>query len=173
MTSKHLAALSSALFTLTWWKASAIRAARTAVMIAVPYVGTAVVFNGVPWLSIVSAAGLGALASLITSLAGIPEAGNGSIPIWLALLERTTKTVAQALAVGIGNSILFSDVHWSLILQSALIAGLGSLLLGVLGFLPEAQPVTTSVKVNLTADASAYTQAIIDAGKSTRGTADA
>jgi len=147
--SKHIAALSSALFTLAWWKASAIRAARTAVMIAIPYVGTAVLFNGVPWLAIVSAAGLGAVASLVTSLAGIPEADGGHIPVWLALLERTTKTVAQGLAVGIGNSVLFTDVHWSTILQSALIAGLGSLLLGVLGYLPEAQPVDAPVPVDL------------------------
>jgi hypothetical protein len=137
--SKHVvAALSSALFTLAWWKAAVLRGARTAVVIVVPYVGGVVLFKDVDWLTIVSAAGLGFAASLITSLAGIPEAGGNTVPVWLALLERTTKTVAQGIAVGIGNAVLFSDVHWSTILQAALISGLGSLLLGVLGFLPEA-----------------------------------
>lgn len=138
--SKHiLVALSSPLFTLAWWKAAGVRALRTAVTIAIPYVGTAVLFSGVPWLSIASAAGLGFLASLITSLGGLPEASGKTVPVWLALLERTTKTVAQGIVVGIGNAVLFTDVHWSTILQAALISGLGSLLLGVLGFLPEAE----------------------------------
>lgn len=137
--SKHaLAALSSPLFTLAWWKAASLRAVRTAVTIAIPYLGTAVLFSGVPWLSILSAAALGYAASLLTSLAGIPEAAGRKIPAWLALLERTVKTAAQGIAVGIGNAVLFTDVHWSLILQAALISALGSLLLGVLGYLPEA-----------------------------------
>ncbi len=137
--SKHvLAALSSPLFTAAWWKAASLRALRTAVTIAIPYLGTAILFAGVPWLSILSAAALGYIASLVTSLAGIPEAAGAKIPAWLALLERTVKTVAQGIAVGIGNAVLFTDVHWSTILQAALISGLGSLLLGVLGYLPEA-----------------------------------
>lgn len=137
--SKHtLAALGSPILTPAWWKAAALRALRTAITIAIPYLGTAILFAGVPWLSIASAAGLGFLASLITSLAGIPEAAGGTVPVWLALTERTVKTVAQGIAVGIGNAVLFTDVHWSTILQAALISGLGSLLLGVLGYLPEA-----------------------------------
>ncbi|WP_349862696.1 hypothetical protein [Leifsonia sp. WHRI 6310E] len=137
--SKHvLAALSSPLFTAAWWKAASLRALRTAVTIAIPYLGTAILFSGVPWLSILSAAALGYIASLVTSLAGIPEAAGKTIPAWLALLERTVKTVAQGIAVGIGNAVLFTDVHWSTILQAALISGLGSLLIGVLGYLPEA-----------------------------------
>lgn len=137
--SKHvLAALSSALFTLAWWKAAAIRGARTAVVIAIPYVGTVVLFRDVNWLTIASAAGLGFVASILTSLAGIPEADGKTLPVWLALFERSVKTLAQGLAVGIGNAILFTDVDWSTIGQAALISALGSLLLGVLGFLPEA-----------------------------------
>ena len=137
--SKHvLAALSSALFTLAWWKAAALRGARTAVVIVIPYVGTALLFKDVNWLTIVSAAGLGFVASLLTSLAGIPEADGKSIPVYLALLERSVKTLAQGLVVGIGNAVLFTDVNWSTIGQAALISALGSLLLGVLGYLPEA-----------------------------------
>lgn len=152
--SKHvLAALSSALFTLAWWKAAALRGVRTAVVIVIPYVGTVLLFKDVDWLTIVSAAGLGFVASLITSLAGIPEADGKKVSIWVALVERTVKTVAQGLAVGIGNAVLFTDVNWSTIVQAALISGLGSLLLGVLGYLPEAsEPSVGPVKVTLTAN---------------------
>ncbi len=154
--SDHVAASSGTITSPTWWKAAAIRALRTAIMIAVPYLGTAVAFHGVPWLAIASAAGLGFIASLITSLAGIPEVSGASVPVWLALLERTTKTLAQGLAVGIGNAVLFTDVHWSTILQSAIIAALGSLLLGVLGFLPESGVEPTPAAPSIT-DAVAAT----------------
>jgi len=149
--SKHvLAALGSALFTIAWWKAAALRGVRTSVVIVLPYLGTAVLFTGVPWASVGSAAALGFVASLITSLAGLPEAAGSKVPVWLALTERTTKTVAQGIAVGIGNAVLFSDVHWSTILQAALISGLGSLLLGVLGFLPEADDPTPPALAEIT-----------------------
>ena len=149
--SKHvLAALGSALFPLPWWKAAALRGVRTSIVIALPYLGAATLFTGVPWASVGSAAALGFSASLITSLAGLPEASGAKVPVWLALTERTVKTVAQGIAVGIGNAVLFTDVDWSTILQAALISGLGSLLLGVLGFLPEAADPTPPALAEIT-----------------------
>lgn len=118
-----------------WWKAALIRAVRTALVIAVPYVGGGVIAH-VPWLAAASAAGLGFILSLLTSLVGLPELA-GKVPVWLALLERVTKTIAQSLLTGIGTVALFQSVDWTTALQAALLAGLGSLLLGVLGFLPE------------------------------------
>jgi len=119
-----------------WWKAAVIRGLRTALVIAVPYLGGASLL-GIPWLTIASAAGLGFVLSLVTSLAGIAEASGSTQPVWLALLERVTKTAAQAIASGVGTALLFQDVPWSTVLQAAAIAALGSLLIGVLGFLPE------------------------------------
>lgn len=121
-----------------WWKAAAIRGLRTAITIAIPYFGAATLFGEVPWLSVASVAGLGFVLSLLTSLAGISEVDGTTVPVWLALLERVTKTVAQAFVAGIGTTVLFQDVNWSVIAQSALIAGLGSLLLAFLAKLPEA-----------------------------------
>ncbi|WP_434315826.1 hypothetical protein [Leifsonia sp. P73] len=136
----------------SWWKAAAIRGARTAVTIALPYLLSAAVFTDVPWLSVGSAAGLGFIASLITSLAGLPEVNGKAVSVWLALLERVTKTFAQGLAVGIGNAVLFQNVHWTIVLQAAAIAALGSLLLGVLSNLPEVPasvlPVLVDAPVN-------------------------
>ncbi len=136
----------SNLTSAAWWKAAALRALRSAIMIALPYFGAASLFGDVPLLSVGSAAALAAIASLLMSLTGIAEAVGEKVPLWLALLERVTKTVAQALLAGIGNIVLFQDVDWSVVVQSAIIAGLSSLLLGVLAKLPEAAPVPVSVE---------------------------
>ena len=128
-----------------WWKAALVRAVRTALVVAVPYVGSAAVTH-VAWLSGASAAGLGFILSLLTSLTGLAETSGSSVPVWYSLLERTVKTVAQGIIAGIGNAVLFQDVHWVLILQNAAIAGVGSLLLGVIAKLPATVPVTVTPK---------------------------
>ncbi len=138
-----LAGLASNLTSLAWWKAAVVRAIRTAILLAIPYIGAAGLFDSIPWLSVGSAAALGFLLSLLTSLAGLTEANGGTVPAWMAMLERVTKTVAQGLVTGIGNAVLFQDVNWSVIVQSALIAGLGSLLLAFLTNLPDAAPAST------------------------------
>jgi hypothetical protein len=168
-----LSQLGSNLTSPEWWKAAAIRGGRTAIMIALPYLGAAALISGVPWLSIVSAAALGFVASLLTSLAGLTEAVGEKVPLWLALLERVTKTVAQALAAGIGSAVLFENVDWAVIGQAALIAGLGSLLLGVLTRLPEAAivpvaaPPTAAVVQNVFlpdgADSKTIAETIVEA----------
>jgi len=123
--------------TSTWWKAAGMRALRTAVVIAVPYIGGASLL-GIPWLSVASAVVLGGILSLLTSLAGIAETSGSSVPVWLALLERVTKTAAQSLVAGVGTAVFVTDVDWAQVLQAAALASLGSLLIGVLGYLPEA-----------------------------------
>lgn len=136
--------MSSNLTSGVWWKDAFIRAIRTAVVIAVPYVGGSLL-SAVPWLTVASAAALGFVASLITSLAGLPDAN--SQPWWQATLTRVTKTVAQSLAAGLTNIVLFQDVNWSVALQASAIAGLGSLLLAVISSLPEATEPTQAVVV--------------------------
>lgn len=118
-----------------WWKAALFRALRTAIVIAVPYLGGASLVH-LPWAAAGSAVILGAIASLATSLAGLPELGSGS-PIGLALLERVAKTAGQSLAAGVVTHLAFSAVDWSVVLQTAAVAALGSLFIGVLGYLPE------------------------------------
>lgn len=148
--SEHAAGSSGTITSAAWWKAASIRALRTAITVALPYLGGAALFGSVPWLSILSAAALGYVLSLVTSLAGISETSSQETPVWLALLERTTKTLAQAIAAGIGNVLLFQDVPWSTVVQAAVLAGLGSLLLGVLGFLPESSESLPGAPVDVT-----------------------
>lgn len=129
--------MSKQLFTGAWWKAAAIRAGRTAILIALPYLG-AVYFTQIPYLTIISAAALGFILSIGTSLLGLAEVSGATQPWWYATLERVVKTFAQAVVSGIGTTLLFQDVDWSTILQAAAIAAAGNLLYAIVANLPEA-----------------------------------
>jgi hypothetical protein len=136
----------SALFTLVWWKAAGLRAARTAVVIAIPYLPAS--YTGhVPYIALASAAVLGAILSLLFSLAGVAEAKGEVHPFWYSVAERVLKTIAQALIAGIGTSLFVTDVDWTSLGNIALTSGFGSLLLALLAGLPES---TTSAGVPLT-----------------------
>lgn len=62
-----------------WWKAAGIRAARTAAECALAYIGTgAVVLSDVNWPGVISAAAMGAIASILLAIAtGLPEIDDG------------------------------------------------------------------------------------------------
>lgn len=63
--------------TRTWWKAAAIRAVKTLAQAAIAGIGTAAVMGEVNWIYVGSAAVLAAILSLLTSIAGLPEVGDG------------------------------------------------------------------------------------------------
>lgn len=132
---------------LTWlfWRNALVRATRTALVIAVPYFGGVLIVE-IPWLVVVSAAGFGFVLSILTSLAGLVEAGGGQVSWWYAILERITKTAAQALVTAVGTATLFEQVDWSLAFQAAGVAAIGSLLLGFLTKLPEADVLPSAVQ---------------------------
>lgn len=127
--------LKTRLVSATWWTDALRRAAYTAIAIALPYLGGALIAE-VPWLVIVSAAALGAVGSILTSLAGLPEAAGVDLPWWLAAVERVVKTFAQALGAGLVGAVLISDVDWAFVLQAAALAALVSLLRLILATLP-------------------------------------
>lgn len=64
--------------TRTWWTAAAIRAVKTLAQAAIAGIGTAAVMGEVNWVYVGSAAVLAAVLSLLTSIAGLPEVGDGS-----------------------------------------------------------------------------------------------
>ncbi|MGZ0069962.1 holin [Microbacterium arborescens] len=118
-----------------WWKSAAMRALYTAIAIALPYLGGSLLTE-VPWTSVISAGLLGGIASVATSLAGLPEADGVDLPWWLAAVERTVKTFGQALAAGLVGPVLLTDVDWLFVLQAAALAALVSLLRLILATLP-------------------------------------
>ncbi len=60
---------------MSFWKATAYRAIRTAAECALTYIGTAYMFHEVNWLGCASAAGMGAVTSVLMAIAtGLPEA---------------------------------------------------------------------------------------------------
>lgn len=61
-----------------WAKAAGIRAVKTAAQAAVAFIGTAAAMGDVNWLMCGSAALVAGIVSLLTSLAGIPEVGDGA-----------------------------------------------------------------------------------------------
>jgi hypothetical protein len=132
---------------LTWlfWRNALIRATRTALVIAVPYFGGVLIVE-IPWLVVASAAGFGFVLSILTNLSGLVEAGGGQVSWWYAILERITKTAAQALVTAVGTATLFEQVEWNLALQSVGIAAIGSLLLGFITKLPEADTLPSAVQ---------------------------
>ena len=59
---------------IAWLKAAGIRAVKTFAQAAVALIGTELVgFTDLDWLHIVSVAGVAAVLSLLTSVAGLPE----------------------------------------------------------------------------------------------------
>lgn len=57
----------------TWTKAALIRAIKTVAQTAVGTIGTSATFGAVDWRFVVSASLLAGVASILTSLAGLPE----------------------------------------------------------------------------------------------------
>lgn len=62
------------IFTWKWLKAALVRALRTVAQTAAATIGTAVMISEVDWRMVVSAALLSGALSLLTSVAGLPEA---------------------------------------------------------------------------------------------------
>ena len=59
--------------TTKWWKAAAVRAVKTVAQTAVAMIPVAVSITEVNWLTVAGTAALAGIASLLTSVAGLPE----------------------------------------------------------------------------------------------------
>ena len=60
--------------TKKWWKAAGVRAVKTVAQAAVAAIGTTAMLSEVDWLVVGSTALLSGVLSLLTSIAGLPEA---------------------------------------------------------------------------------------------------
>jgi hypothetical protein len=64
--------------TKEFFKAAAIRAAKTVCQTAIATIGTAYVLSDVNWVAVVSASILAGVLSILTSCAGLPEVQTDS-----------------------------------------------------------------------------------------------
>ena len=60
-----------------WLKCAGVRAIKTIAQTMIATIGTTALFSEVEWITVLSASALAGLLSLLTSLAGIPEAKRG------------------------------------------------------------------------------------------------
>lgn len=80
----------------TWAKAAGVRALKTAAQAAIAAIGAATVLGDVSWVQVASTAALAALLSVLTSVAGLPEVGDGQSVA--AIAKRPSIAVADVLA---------------------------------------------------------------------------
>lgn len=60
--------------TIKWVKAAGIRALKTVAQTAIATIGTSALISDIDWAVVVSASVLAGLLSILTSVAGLPEA---------------------------------------------------------------------------------------------------
>lgn len=86
--------MKTSILSAAWWRAAGLRALHATIAVAVPCLGATVIAD-VPWVMALSAAAVGAILSLATSLFGPPETVGENLPWWLAALESTANTFAS------------------------------------------------------------------------------
>lgn len=127
-----------------WWKAAGLRVAKTALLTFSAYLLVGGGISDVEWTVALSGTALASLLSLLTSAVSLPEVGNEQ-PKWIAVASRTLKTFAQNMVAGIGPATLLNEVAWGAILDVAILAAVGSMVLAVITALPETAPDTVEV----------------------------
>ena len=135
------------LFSRSWWAAAGARAANTAIAALLPLVMLLVAGSATP-AHVLDLVAIQVILSLATSLAGLPELGGKTTPLWQAILTRSAKTLGQSLGTALVGVELLSAIDWSA--AWVLIAGatLTTILRTLHDYLPETPLVVGSLSVS-------------------------
>ena len=76
---------------MQWAQAAGIRALKTAAQSALGVIGASVALGEVDWALVGSAAALAAIVSVLTSVAGVPEVGDGASVKRLAASDKASQ----------------------------------------------------------------------------------
>lgn len=123
-----------------WWVAAGRRAAYTALAALLPLAALLVAREVTP-LYVLSVVTLALLASLVTSLAGLPEITDRTVPIWRAVIVRVLKTVGQVGVPVLGSVVLLEQVDWRNLAVAVSGAALTTLVRTLMAYLPESSDV--------------------------------
>jgi peptidoglycan/LPS O-acetylase OafA/YrhL len=126
------------ILTAAFWRAAGQRVLYTVLAAAVVLITPLV---GVPDLRTVLEALVAlafvAIAALATSLANLPELGDGRRR-WVTILDRTVRSFFQVLAGALAAAATFSDLDWPTVLWQSFAAALITLIRVAKATLPEA-----------------------------------
>lgn len=112
---------------LNWLKAALIRAGKTFVQAAIGTVSTGALISEVNFLLAFNTAGLSAVLSLLTSIAGLPELEGKIENKYAAIAVRAAKTFVQTVLSYTVNMAVFTDVPWTQALSAAVVAAVVSI----------------------------------------------
>lgn len=149
--------MSTQITSLSWWEAAGQRAAYTALAALLP-LAMLLVSGQVDVVYVLLVVALAVVASLATSLAGLPELTDRAVPPWAAILTRVVKSAAQVLVSSLGGAVLLTDVHWSTIGTAAAGAALTTLVRTLMVYLPE----STVLDAGTTPDGAAIITSLYD-----------
>jgi hypothetical protein len=123
--------------TREFWRAAGLRALYTLLVAAIPLLApVAADPTGPVLLESGLALAFAVVASLVTSLANLPEVGNGRSHGW-AILDRTVRSFFQVFAAALAAAAALSDVEWGTVLVQAGVAAATTLLRTLIAHLPE------------------------------------
>lgn len=124
---------------LKWIKAAGIRALKTMAQAALSVLATTTMITEVDWKLTASTVALAGVASLLMSIKGLPELKQtGSRWGWLAaVMIRAARTFAQSAIATIGSAAIFAEVNWPVVLSTAFMAAVLSVITSAITDIPE------------------------------------
>lgn len=122
------------LFTASFWRSIGWALVRTALAGLVPFIPALTADPASAWPLAASTVGLLLIATVATSLRGLPD--PGAAPWWQVLASRGLRQFGQFVAAGLVGAVVWSDVDWSQLLNGATASALSTVVLAALTLLP-------------------------------------